>query len=543
MPVNVSINGKSGPFPPGTALFDAAESLGSRPHSSCGRNGKCRECLLEVQGGGELLNARTAAEAHLSGGFRLSCCARLEADAGEVGLKSPSRGTLRISSAGVNLPATVAATPLDPAVTRAGNRILLEGREIAVAAGPLYGVAVDLGTTTVVLRVYDLETKEPVAGAAFENPQRFAGSDIMARIAYDTRHGGKLLQRVVLNEMARVLEALPVKAECIYEMVLAGNSAMRDLFFGLNVESIGQKPYRSLTEVGYREGRAPSTSISTTAKKLRLPLHPAARIYGLPLIGSHVGADAAACLLALDLDRRDTLAALMDIGTNTEVACGNRGQLYVASCPAGPAFEGGTIRCGMPGWDGAIERVRLNGSDRHEYSVIGGGEPAGICGSGLVDTLSELRRTGRMDEYGRLTNEESKFAIDRLGKVCLHESDIGELAQAKGANAAGLQILLKQQGISLDQVDKLYLAGGFASHLDVAASRNIGLVPHLPDGRIVPVGNAAIEGAAIALISMARRADLERYVRTAKHVELETDPDFFNHFVEGCLFNPYRSTA
>lgn len=538
MPVDLTLDSHTRSFAPGVSLFDAAEQLGSRPHSSCGRNGRCRECLLEIQRGGALLSPRTAVENHLPGEYRLSCQARLAANEGDVVLRSPSRGVLRITEDGINLPQTVASTPLNPAVTRQGDHILVDGRPVAPGRGPLYGAAVDLGTTTVVVRVYDLESKALVAGAALENPQRFAGSDVMARIAFDSRQGGRLLQRVLLNGLTRAFQAMPIEIARIYELVVVGNSTMRDLFFGLEVESIGQKPYRSLTEQAWRDGRSASTRITTTAQKLRLPFHPAARIYGLPLIGSHVGADAAACLLALDLDRREGLAALMDIGTNTEVACGNRRQLFVASCPAGPAFEGGLIQCGMPGWNGAIERVRLNGQGHHALSVIGGAEPKGLCGSGLVDLLSELRRTGRMDEYGRLVDGSDRFDVVPGGRVFLSEADIGELAQAKGAQVAGLQILLKQQGVPLDELEKLYLAGGFAGHLDVPAARSIGLVPFLPDERMVTVGNAAIEGASIALVSVERRSALERYVQSAVHVELETDPAFFDHFVEGCLFHP-----
>jgi len=401
----------------------------------------------------------------------------------------------------------------------------------------------DLGTTTVVLRVHDLETGAVVAGASFENPQRFAGTDVMARISYDTRFGGRLLQRVVLNSLHSALEALPVPANRIFELLVAGNTTMRDIFFGLNVESVGQKPYHSLTETALREGRAATTMLTATPARLRLPLHPAGRIVGLPIIGSHVGADAAACLLALDMDRRADLVAMMDIGTNTEIACGNRDQLFVSSCPAGPAFEGGGVRCGMPGWDGAIERVRLEPDRPPTLSVIGGGEPRGLCGSGIVDTLGELRRLDLMDEYGRLVSGNDRFDLLADGRVQLDEADIGQLAQAKGANVAGLRILLDRQGVSLDQVSKVYIAGGFGRHLDLDAARRIGLVPDVPPDRLISVANAAVEGVSIALLSSERRAALERYVRSATHVELETDPDFFDIFVEGCLYKPFLGSA
>ncbi len=175
---------------------------------------------------------------------------------------------------------------------------------------------------------------------------------------------------------------------------------MRDLFFGLGVGSLGQSPYRSLTEHELVAGRRTTTSVSAPARQLGLLTHAAARTYGLPLISSHVGADAAACLLTIDAAHEDRLIALMDIGTNTELLIGNRGRMMVASCPAGPAFEGGGITCGMPAFPGAIEAVRLNGAEVPFCQVIGGGEAQGICGSGLVDALGELLRDGTYEPAG-----------------------------------------------------------------------------------------------------------------------------------------------
>ena len=260
------------------------------------------------------------------------------------------------------------------------------------------------------------------------------------------------------------------------------------------------------------------------------------RVFGLPLVASHVGADAAAALLAVGLLEGDEIGMVMDIGTNTEIVLGNRERLIAASCPAGPAFEGGGVRCGMPALEGAIERVRLGDDGGVEVGVIGGAEPAGLCGSGLVDLLAELRRTGRMNTQGRL--EQPPFVIDAARNISLDESDISELAQAKGANAAGIQIMLEAYGIPLERVARLYLAGGFSSHLDLDAARRIGLIPDLPDHRIVQVGNAALEGASIALLSRLRRAALESVVRRVEHVRLEAHPRFFDCFVEGCQFEP-----
>lgn len=541
MPVNVSIDGLSGEFEAGSTLFACAEALGARPFSSCDQHGKCRECVLQVRKGSHLISGRTEHEAHLGEGYRLSCCAKLNDGEGVVELKSSSHGKLQIVESAVGIPASAAETPLRPAVKRVGGRVMVDGQDVGQAGTAILGMAVDLGTTSVALRVYDLETGELSGGAVFENPQRFGGSDIMSRIAYDCTHGGRLLQRVMLNGLCDALNRLPLDSGNIHEVVVAGNSTMRDLFFGLNVESIGQKPYHSVTEREMRAGLREGTSLSVDAKKLRLPVNPKARVYGMPLIGSHVGADTAACLLALEMDRAQRPLVLMDIGTNTEVACGDKGGLTVASCPAGPAFEGGAITCGMPGWEGAIERVRISEGGEIVCKVIGGTAPLGICGSGLIDALSEFRQHSILDEYGRYTDDAQSRALVPDAGISMHESDINELAQAKGANVAGLQILLKHCGMELEDIPALYLAGGFARYLDVNAARNIGLVPDLPADRIHTIGNATIEGACIALLNTDRRMDLEAYIKSAVHVELESDEAFFDHFVEGCLFKPYKN--
>ncbi|HXY69207.1 MAG TPA: ASKHA domain-containing protein, partial [Gemmatimonadales bacterium] len=331
----------------------------------------------------------------------------------------------------------------------------------------------------------------------------------------------------------------------IYEMVVAGNSTMRDLFFRLDVYSIGQNPYRSVTEVEARDGRRAGTAVAATPARLRLPIHPRARVYGLPIVSGHVGADAAACMLAVDIGREERLVAVMDIGTNTELIVGNRHRILAASCPAGPAFEGGKILCGMPGLPGAIEEVRIQGDGSVWTKTIGGGPAEGICGSGLVDALGELLRTGRMNALGRLESGESEVRLDAGGErpVVLREADINELAQAKGANVAGLYIVMERYGIRFEDLDVFYLAGGFGRHVDVDSARRIGLIPNLADGRIRQVGNAAIEGASVALLSRARRAELEALVARVEHVRLETHPDFFHFFVEGCQFQPVETPA
>jgi uncharacterized 2Fe-2S/4Fe-4S cluster protein (DUF4445 family) len=534
----LTIDGVTGELAPGETLFDRAEALGVHVPTSCVKQGKCRECLVEVEAGGELLTPPAPQERHLEGRFRLACRTRL-ALSGEVRCHTLRRGALRIETATQGLDET--RLRLDPAVTRDGRFVLLDGEPLVEAPGPLHGVALDVGTTTVALRLYDLTSGRLVATHSFENPQRFGGSDVMARIHYDGQHRGKLLQRTLLGYLSRAITSLPVDPLTIYELVVAGNPTMRDLFFGLDVQPIGQMPYRSTTEVAFTEGRATTTSLSLGARRLRLPIHTAARVYGLPLVGSHVGADAAACLLATGIAESDSLAALIDIGTNTEAFLGNSRRLLAASCPAGPAFEGGGVRFGMPALEGAVERVRLRASGDVELEVIGDGPAVGLCGSGLVDVLSELRRTGRMNAMGRFTDDSHAFPLGH--ELSLSESDVNELAQAKGANAAGVRVLAETLGVPLQHIERLYLAGGFARHIDIDAARRIGLVPDLPAERIVKVGNAALLGASMTLLSGSRRSELEALVRRVEHVRLETHPHFFEFFVEGCQLQPFGVAA
>jgi uncharacterized 2Fe-2S/4Fe-4S cluster protein (DUF4445 family) len=280
-----------------------------------------------------------------------------------------------------------------------------------------------------------------------------------------------------------------------------------------------------------------------SGKRLLLPIHSKARVYGGPIISGHLGADASACMAAVDLAHENRCVAVMDIGTNTELIVTNKRRILAASCPAGPAFEGGAIACGMPGLDGAVEDVKLDESGRFQLGVIGGGPPQGICGSGLVDLMSELLRSGRMNEMGRFEDGADRITLDEAHGIYFLERDINELAQAKGANVAGLQVVFSNLGIPFDAIDVFYLAGGFGRHLKTDASRRIGLIPNLPDSKIVQVGNAAIEGACIALLSKTKRRELEALVRKVEHCRLETHPSFFDFFVEGCQFKPVESSA
>jgi len=540
MSVELHFNGQRAGVEPGSSLFDYAATLGVQVPTSCRKNGKCKECVVEVVDGMERLSVPAPEEGHLRGNFRLSCCCKIISDSGVVRCHTMRRGELRIERHAFHLPAANLKWKLDPAVTRDGDRILLDGEEMARSTAPIHGLAMDLGTTTIVIRLLNLETGEVIADSSFENPQRFGGSDVMSRIHYDSHDNTKLLQRTLAGYLTRAIAEFPVDPQTIYELVVAGNSTMRDIFFRLNVHSIGQSPYRSITELEMDAGQRTTTSLSESAKKLFLPIHPQARVYGLPIISGHVGADAAACLLAVGLADEERTVAVMDIGTNTELLLGNKNRIFAASCPAGPAFEGGAISCGMPGLPGAIEKVKIADNGALQVGVIGDVPAEGICGSGLVDLLSELLRTNQINPLGRYEHGEDKMVLDvnSDAPIYLNESDINELAQAKGANVAGLQVIFHDYGIRFADLDVFYLAGGFGRHLNVESSKRIGLIPNIDDSKILQVGNAAIEGACIALLSRSKRAELEKLVKRVTHCRLEAHENFFNFFVEGCQFSP-----
>jgi uncharacterized 2Fe-2S/4Fe-4S cluster protein (DUF4445 family) len=490
----------------------------------------------------EALCPRSPSESFLRDPYRLACQAVVIDDSADIGF-SPLRRKPQILTQAT----PVKTLRLDPMVTRQGEAVAYDGQVIDRCRGRLYGLAMDLGTTTVVIELVDLESGDTRAVASFENPQRFGGSDIMNRISYDGGpFQGELHQAIIkgLNyEIREICKRLGIRRQEIYEVAVAGNSTMRDLFFGLDVQSIGQKPYKSLIENEVLQGKRTSMALTVEAKKLGVQVHPRARIFGLPLIASHVGADTAADLVAIDMERQDEVTMLVDVGTNTEVVVGYGERMMTASCPAGPAFEGGLVKYGMPGCEGAIETIGAVGG-RFDYRTIGGVEPQGICGSGLIDLLAELRRTDQMTPKGVFANKAFEISVVPEHGITLSREDASNLAQAKAANFCGQFIVMRRFGISPGDVRRLYLAGGFANYVNVANAIDIGFLAPVDQDRIVKVGNAAVQGARTVLLSRSRRESLERLVKRIEHVELETTPDFFEVFVEGCQFKPMpRETA
>lgn len=539
---SVSHQGKARPLVLGRTVFEYADELAVEVPTSCRRTGQCHECVVEVTAGMGSLVPRTETEEFLRGDFRLACQALILRDDLDIEF-APLRRRPRILEPGGD------RTPpgrVDPMVVRVGDEVRYGDTTVDVYRGAIYGLAVDLGTTTVVLELVDLESGRSVAVSSFENPQQFGGSDVMNRISYEARRGvtGELQNAAVtaINQGIREMVAhLGRRPPHVYEIVVAANSTMRDILFGLDVQSIGQKPYKSLVEHEYLEGRRRHTALVADSRDLGLRANRRAKVYGLPLIASHVGADAVACLETVQLGSTGRTEMLVDMGTNTEVVLHHRGRLYAASCPAGPAFEGGLVTYGMRAYDGAIESIGLapDGTTMR-YATIGDRPPTGICGSGLADLLAELRRHGLMTPLGVFTEDRKLFAIDVIPErgITFSKRDVGNLAQAKAANYCGQFIVMRTAGVEPAQIERLYLAGGFATYLDVRNAVDIGLIAPVPEERVVKVGNAAIDGARALLLDRSKRRLAEERAKRVTHIELETTPDFFEIFVEGCQLKP-----
>lgn len=528
----------------GESLFDFADSLSVRVPTSCGRTGECHECIVEIRKGAEAITPQTTSEKFLRGDYRLACQAFVADQSAEIEFAILRRQP-RILTSGLKRDVT-----LRPLYTRLEQDVVFDSPKGPVAVdrytGAIYGIAADLGTTTVVLNLVNLESGEIEYTASFENPQRFGGSDVMNRISYDGGPDSGELQSVIVSsinfEIGEMVRILNIRRRQIFEIVAVGNTTMRDLFFGIDVQSIGTRPYKSLVEEEFKAGERVTTALTTSASGLGLRIHPKATAYGGPLIASHIGADTAADLLALGIEDQIEPVILVDVGTNTEVVIGNREKLYAASCPAGPAFEGGQVTYGMPGYDGAVEKIVIDDQGLVvSQDVIGDAPPVGICGSGLIDLLAELRRVNLMDELGKFSDGSGSYEFSEDNGLTLSRSDISALAQAKAANYCGQAIVLREYGLPTDSFEKLYLAGGFANYVNESNAIDIGFIANVPIEKVQKVGNVSLEGAVIMLLSTSKRREIEKLATTVQHIELETAPDFFDFFVEGCMFKPMEN--
>src|SRR5216684_3532791 len=439
----------------------------------------------------------------------------------------------------------------------AGGRQRILAVERGDTAGMKFGLAIDIGTTSVVTTLIELESGEQLASVSSLNPQAVFGGDLMSRIAFaqfNPVNLRKLTTRILglLNQhIEQVCREAGVLPKWIFKVVVVGNTCMHHLLLGIDPSYVGLAPYAPVV-------RQP---LILPARDLFLKLPPEARVCLLPLVAGFVGADAVAVALATRLDESPALRIAVDIGTNGEVLLGSRERLWACSAPAGPALEGAQIRHGMRAAIGAIDRVGVENGDLRLHT-IGDGPAQGLCGSGLVDAVAALLDlgvvdwTGLIDVEGRdrlpapmrsrveMRGEERVVVLARPGEhgaereIVLTQDDIRQVQLCKGAIASGVAMLRHVAGVGPEQVEELMLAGGFGNYLSVRSALRIGLIPpDLPEQKIRYVGNAAALGAQLALVSEAERARAEVIAGRIEHVSLAAHPDFETIFVE-CMNFP-----
>ena len=598
-------SGRDVRVPPGVSVFDAASWNGLAIDSTCGGHGTCKKCRVQVLGGTvpvHRLDARTFTPAQLADGWRLACLAQattdLKIDVPPLTTR-PKAATLGVGRQVILRPAvqkryvemseptlqdqrTDLQRVLDeiddleltpdlhvlrrlPAVLRAADfkvtAVIVDEALVDVEPGDTtarrFAVAFDLGTTTVVATLLDTATGTPAAVASMLNKQQPFGADVITRISatmMDPQAAQRLrdLAQATLAELtAEVLAEAEVEPGEVYEVALAGNATMTALVLGIDPEPLGVAPFVMSSR----------TLPALLASDLGLELHPRARAVVFPALGAYVGGDIVAGMLATGMDRDKRTRLFIDVGTNCEIVLSDGDTIVSTAAPAGPAFEGGAIRCGMRAADGAVEVVRIDADGVH-LQTIGDVEPQGLCGSGLVDVVSELVRASLLDSSGRFVSDEKAAEIaphvaDRLTSigqervfvlhrpeadsppeesVYLSQRDVRELQFAKGAIATGWTLLLEELGLEQSDVQQVLLAGSFGSYLSPAAAVRIGLVPKIPVLRIVSAGNVAGEGAKMSLLSVRERAGALALLEEVSYVELSDRTDFNDRFIDLLAF-------
>ena len=503
--------GKKANILKGKSILDYVKELKIPISSSCGGRGICKECRIIIEKGREVLNKGTELEKDLSKEERLACQTIIEDDSTDIYVRVSHRGSLeQISAKGGRK-----EVKLNPLTRREGKKVLFGDKEIGSYRNHIYGIAADIGTTTIVLHLVNLENGKLIFTSAFENPQRIIdGNDVISRITYDREKPGALHEELI-SRINEKISKMPCDEDEIYEMVVVGNSTMRDMLFGLDVQSIGVKPFKSVTEL-----RGGSTFLNKKGSDLSLRINENANIYGAPLVGSHVGADTTAVCLSTGLfDESNLTAMAIDIGTNGEIVLKYNHKIIATSCAAGPALEP------MPALKGAIHKISID-SGKIRWKTIGNTEPVGICGSGIIDLLGELIKAKKMDENGYLVNRKVFKITDTVHITQNAIKSENGLMWSKAAISLGIKALLEEAGISTDDLDKVYLAGSFGTYIDRESARRIGLVPAVPLKKIVQMGNAAAAGAKEMLLSKGRRKLAEASVKKIKHINLELIPNY-----------------
>ncbi len=605
--VNLLFNERPVRVPYGVTLFDAASWNGIAIDSTCGGHGTCKKCRVRIAAdppAPSSLDLRAYTPQEIKDGWRLACRTPATRDTTvEVPplTTRPKAATVGVGRQVILRPAVQKrylelAEPsladqasdlervlaqLDDLEPRAElpvlqtlgrtlraadykvTAVVVDDVLIAVEPGDTtsrrFGIAFDLGTTTVVATLLDLSTGTPAAVASALNKQQPFGADVITRISATMMDPGaqdklRQLARETLAELAaEVCAEGQVPPDEVYEVALAGNATMTHLVLGIDPEPLGMAPFILSTRL-FPEVLAAELGLDGT-------VHPRARAVVFPSFGAYVGGDITAGLLASGMDRDARVRLFVDIGTNCEIVLGNREWLLATAAPAGPAFEGAAIRCGMRAADGAIEVVGMT-ADELTLKVIGDAEPLGLCGSGLVDAVTGLVALGLVDSSGRFVAEEQAAVLapglaprlTRIGQervfvlhwrgpeqaaedsIYLSQRDVRELQFAKAAIATGWRILLEEAGLTEADVKQVLLAGSFGSYLSPAAAIRIGLVPRVAVQRVVAAGNVAGEGAKMALLSLRERAGGLALLEEVRYVELSDRPDFNDQFVERLSF-------
>lgn len=577
--------------PEGTTLLEAARQAGVGLNAVCGGAGTCRTCRVRIVEG--VVTPPTDAEQRvLAEGLRLACQVRVLGDVRvdvppssmtapqraqvegrervveldpsvrvlEVQLPPPTLTDLRADSVRLSDALKerhgVSLERLDISVARELSAVLrhndwctrvawYDGEAIALIGcdrAPL-GLAVDIGTTKLAGYLVRMDNGETLATLGAMNPQIAYGEDVMARITYAMQgpaHARKLQDVIIegLNDLAAQLcEQVGVPPTDIVEAVLVGNTCMHHLALGLSVAQLGLAPYVAAVSEAY----------DIKARDLGLRIAPGANVHFLPNIAGFVGADHVAMLLSTGAYRATETTVALDIGTNTEICLAVHGRLLSCSCASGPAFEGAHIRDGMRAAPGAVEWVRMS-DDQIAYQTIDGAPPVGICGSGILDSVAELRRIGVLRPNGamngrehprlRRTDEGPEFVLVPAGErgaprdVVVTRKDVNEIQLAKAAIRAGIEVLLREADVSADEVQRVIIAGAFGTYLDVDSALAVGMFPPLPRERFSQVGNAAGIGAKLALLSRRCREMAIAIARRMEYIELTTHPSFVALYTE-----------
>ncbi len=502
----------------GANLVEAAGLVGIILNTVCGQKGACRKCAVILQPENQSV---------------LACQYRIHDDLTVLVPPDSRFAEHKILTEGIS---RVGATEPD----------IYKKYLPAAADYPIFGIAADIGTTTVVVKLIDMKTGQVAATAADLNPQTQFGDDVISRIAYaQTDEKLAELNKLIVNRLndlvADCCTRAVIRSNDIYETCIVGNTTMNHIFLRLPIKQLGQAPYKAFS----------LTAKDSSPQNVGLRVNPASNVHTVANIAGFVGADTTAVALATGLDSADEVSLAIDIGTNGEVVLGTKNKLFAASCAAGPAFEGARITCGSRAAEGAIEAVVAADGDI-DLDVVGGSRPVSICGSGLIDAVAVLLDLGVIDHTGRFTdsaplknrlikiNRQPAFVLASDGKgkpsVFLTQKDIREVQLAKAAIRAGIRLLQNRLSITDADIKQIYLAGAFGNYIRPQSALRIGLLPNVPIDRIHSVGNAAACGAQLILVSSHWRKLAADLARKIEYIEIANDPHFESTFADSMLF-------